>query len=81
MITSYRIINLYILQQKNVYTHCSLEGRLSLSAISLLDRFKRSLRFCHLEFDEKAIFDGFMQHFREDFEFLVILESFKTSNF
>ena len=34
----------------------SLTGRLAISAISLLfvDGFGRSLRFCHLEFDEKA---------------------------
>ncbi len=34
--------------------------RLAFSAISPLfvDRFKRSLRFCHLELDEKAITDS-----------------------
>ncbi len=39
----------------------SLTGR---SAISLLfaDGFGRSSRFCHLEFDEKDIFDSFMAH-------------------
>ena len=33
---------------------------IALSAISLLlvDRFGRSLRFCHLDFDKDAIYDG-----------------------
>ena len=29
-----------------------------------VDRFGRSLRFCHLEFDMEAISDGFMVHIR-----------------
>ena len=38
----------------------SLTGRLAISAISLLfvDRFGRSLRFCHLEFVKEEIYDG-----------------------
>ena len=39
-----------------------------------VDRFGRSLRFCHLEIDEEAISDGFMGHFLL-FNFKVILES------
>ncbi len=29
-----------------------------------VDRFRRSLRFCHGEFDKEAISDGFMAHYR-----------------
>ena len=38
----------------------SLTSRLALSIISLLfvDRFGRSVRFCHLEFDKEDIYDG-----------------------
>ena len=38
----------------------SLTGRLAISAKSPLfvDRFVRSLRFCHLEIDKEAIYDG-----------------------
>ena len=32
--------------------------------IVVWDRFGRSLRFCHLEFDKEAISDGFMAHSR-----------------
>ncbi len=37
----------------------SFPGRLAISDISPLfvDRFGRSLRFCHLEFDKEAIYD------------------------
>ena len=44
----------------------SLTGRLAFSAISplLVDRFGRSLRSYHLEFDNEAIDDGFMPHSR-----------------
>ncbi len=42
-------------------TH-SLTGRLAVSAICqwYVVRFRCSLRFCHLEFDKKAITDVFM---------------------
>ncbi len=45
-------------------------GRLAFSTIYPLfvDRFGRSLWFCHLDFDEEAIYGGFMAHscvFRE----------------
>ncbi len=30
----------------------------------LVDRFGRSLRFCHQEFDQEAISDDFMEHSR-----------------
>ena len=41
-------------------------GRLALSAISpvFVDRFGYSLRFCHLEFDDEAIYDGFIAYIR-----------------
>ena len=53
-------------------TH-SLTERLALSAIYLLfvDRFRRSLLFCHLKFNKEAISDGIIAHSR----ILVILES------
>ncbi len=40
-------------------------GRLTFSSISPLfvDRFGRSLWFCHLEFDKEAISNDFMAHF------------------
>ena len=43
----------------------SLTYCLALSFISWLfgDQFGRSLQFCHLEFDKKAISGGFMEHF------------------
>ena len=43
----------------------SLAGRLSVLAISPLfvNILRRSLRFCHLEFDERDITDGFMAHY------------------
>ena len=28
-----------------------------------MDRFGRSLRFCHLDIDEEAISDGFIAHY------------------
>ena len=40
-----------------------------------VDRFGRSLRFCHLEFDKEAITDGFKSHsdvFREEGDISVI---------
>ena len=39
-------------------------GRLAVSAITslIVDRFGFYLRVCHLEFDKKAISDGFMAH-------------------
>ena len=44
-----------------VSLHPSLMGRLAILAISFLfvDRFARSLRFKHLEFDKKAIYDDY----------------------
>ncbi len=47
-----------------LYITPSLKGRSALSAIYQLfvDRFRRSLRVCHLEFDEEAISNGFMAH-------------------
>ncbi len=44
----------------------SLKGRLTFSAISplFLGKFGRSLRFCYLGFDEEAISDGKMAHYR-----------------
>ena len=58
-------IALFLEAQLDVTTHSvkpSLAGRLAISALSPLfvNRFGRSLRFCHLEFNKKAISDSHM---------------------
>ena len=57
-------------------TH-SLTGRLAILAISPLfvDRFGRSLLFCHLEFDEEAMYDDLRS------EKAALLWSYKQYNY
>ncbi len=46
-------------------THSITERLADLGHISVVVvRFGRCLKFCHLEFDKKAISDGFMAHSR-----------------
>ena len=60
----------------------SQTGRLTFSTISPLfvDRFKRSLRFGHLQFDQEAISRGFMSHSRV-FRVSFILSDFRELSF
>ena len=78
-----RIIPLLTYMSQTHFHHL-FTGRLALSAMYplFLGRFRRSLRFRHLEFDKEVISDGFMAQFRvfreEGVEFSVILESWAS---
>ncbi len=54
------------MSQTHSLTHLLTGGVLALLAISTLsvDRFARSLRFCHVEYDEEGIYYGFMANSR-----------------
>ena len=47
----------------NIYSPKNILTSLSISPL-FVDRFGRSLRFCHLELDKEATSDGCMSHFR-----------------
>ena len=53
----------YFLEAQLLSNYIDVTDSLSHGTLSV-DRFGRSLRFCNLEFDVEAIFDGFMAHFR-----------------